>query len=155
MSYVAVLEETDGPSAAARIAVGLIWVAAIIVLYLGFTVALAATRIGRGGACEGPACGVGLHNPAQVLSPGGWSPPAESQLPGWDWIPPQGAIPRSDLAPFRVRVWHELPYFDRYAANWMWQHGAYEVLPPSADPDARLEIPRWPPRRPDTSRLFL
>jgi hypothetical protein len=149
MSHAAALDASAPASAGRRLGIGAIALIVAVMLYVGLSVAAAATGIGRGGACEGPACGAGAHHPDQVLSPGGWSPPDASQLPGWDWVPPQGAIPRPDLAPFWVRVWHEMPYLDRYASNWMWEHGAYEVLPPSAGPDARLKTPEdwstWSP----------
>jgi hypothetical protein len=142
MSHAAALDVTPPVSLGRRLGIAAIALGVMVVLYLGFSIVLAATGIGRDGSCEGPACGVGAYYPDQVLSPGGWSPPEASQLPGWDWVPPQGAIPRPDLAPFWVRAWYEMPYFDRYASSWMWEHGAYEILPPSAAPDARLKTPK-------------
>jgi hypothetical protein len=70
--------------------------------------------------------------PGLVLSPGGWSPPP-GRLPAWNWLPPGGATPRLDLAPWWVRVWYQLPFIDRYAHAWMWRHGAWEVRPPEME----------------------
>jgi hypothetical protein len=70
--------------------------------------------------------------PGFVFSPGGWiSPPGV--LPAWDWLPPGGAAPRLDLAPWWVRIWYHMPFLDRYAHAWMWWHGAWEVRPPDTE----------------------
>jgi hypothetical protein len=71
--------------------------------------------------------------PGYVLSPGGWTAPP-GLLPAWSWVPPGGARSRLDVVPWWVRVWYELPLIDRYAYAWMWAHGGWEVLPPSAAP---------------------
>ncbi|SRR6266542_509150 len=68
--------------------------------------------------------------PKRVSSPGGWAPPPGVR-PGWNWVPPGGAVPRVDLMPRWVRLWYHTPFIDRFAHAWMWRHGGWEVLPPS------------------------
>lgn len=100
-----------------------------IAAYLVFGAVLALSGAGRAGRCNDPACGQTVKYTGNVLSPGGWTPPPSAR-PGWDWVPNGAAMPRADLAPLWVRVLYELPGLDRYAAQWMWTHGAFEVQPP-------------------------
>ena len=69
--------------------------------------------------------------PERVASPGGWTPPP-SRRPGWNWVPPGGAVPRPDLMPGWVRFAYHTPFVDRFAFEWMWDHGGWEVAPPAA-----------------------
>ena len=64
-------------------------------------------------------------------SPAGWQPPAGSR-PGWDWAPPDGLRARLDRVPGWVGLWYKTPFADRYAYGWMWYHGGWDVLPPTA-----------------------
>jgi hypothetical protein len=66
-----------------------------------------------------------------VPSPAGWQPQAGSR-PGWDWTPPDGLRVRLDRVPGWVRLWYKTPFADRYACSWMWYHGGWDVLPPTA-----------------------
>jgi hypothetical protein len=68
-----------------------------------------------------------------VPSPGGWRPP-DDVLPAWSWVPPHGITSRLDRVPAWVRLWYATPLLDRYAHAWMWEHGGYDVLPPTAEP---------------------
>lgn len=63
----------------------------------------------------------------RVPSPGGWIAPP-GVLPGWNWGPPEGIVPRPDRAPRWVRWWYATPFIDRYAHAWMWWHGAWDVF---------------------------
>ena len=64
-------------------------------------------------------------------SPAGWQPPA-GERPAWQWVPPCGLRVRLDRVPFWVRLWYKTPVVDRYACSWMWTHGGWDVLPPTA-----------------------
>ncbi len=64
-------------------------------------------------------------------SPAGWQPPAGAR-PAWGWTPPGGIEPRLDRVPAWVRLWYRTPFVDRYAHAWMWEHGGWDVLPPTA-----------------------
>jgi hypothetical protein len=66
-----------------------------------------------------------------VPSPAGWQPP-DGARPGWSWLPPDGLRDRLDRVPRWVRLWFKTPLVDRYAHAWMWEHGGWDVLPPSA-----------------------
>lgn len=72
------------------------------------------------------------RRPGRVLSPGGWSVP-RGRLAAWDWLPPGGASPRPDLAPWWLRAWYRTPCIDRWAYDRMWWRGCWEVLPPPDD----------------------
>jgi hypothetical protein len=63
-------------------------------------------------------------------SPGGWRPPAGSR-PAWQWTPPDGLRERLERVPAWVRLWYKTPFVDRYACTWMWQHGGWDMLPPT------------------------
>jgi hypothetical protein len=69
--------------------------------------------------------------PKRVPSPGGWNPPSGVR-PGWNWVPPGGAVPRVDLMPRWVRLWYHTPFIDRFAHTWIWRRGGWEVVPPPA-----------------------
>jgi len=93
---------------------------------------------------EGPWRGTGEPRDAgRVLSPGGWVVP-EGRLAAWDWLPPSGAVPRVDLAPWWLRWWYRTPLVDRWAHACMWRRGCWEVAPPPregwADSAARLPV---------------
>lgn len=61
-------------------------------------------------------------------SPAGWAPPTGSK-PGWDWIPPdRGLVPRLNRAVWYIRVAYHLPFLDRLAYEWVWHHGAWDVV---------------------------
>ncbi|GAA2759065.1 hypothetical protein GCM10009872_44250 [Actinopolymorpha rutila] len=64
-------------------------------------------------------------------SPGGWTPPAGVR-PGWNWTPPDGVEPHLERVPRWVRIWFWTPWLDRYAHEWLWHHGGFDVLPPDA-----------------------
>jgi hypothetical protein len=66
-----------------------------------------------------------------VPSPGGWAAPSGT-LPAWNWLPPDGAVPRVERFPAWARLWYQTPFADRYAYAWMWHHGGWDVLPPAA-----------------------
>lgn len=60
---------------------------------------------------------LGVPEPRQagrVLSPGGWVVP-DGLIAAWNWLPPGGAAPRLDLAPWRLRCWYRTPFADRWA----------------------------------------
>jgi hypothetical protein len=65
----------------------------------------------------------------EVPSRGGWTPPPGVR-PGWNWTPPGGVRPRLDRVPRWVGAWYRIPFVDRYAHHWMWQHGGWDVEPP-------------------------
>jgi hypothetical protein len=65
----------------------------------------------------------------QVLSPGAWQVPA-GRKPGWDWLPPAGASARLDRVPRWLRILFWTPLRDRYAHQWMWFRGGWDVDPP-------------------------
>ena len=67
--------------------------------------------------------------PRRIPSPGGWTAPS-GMRPGWNWVPPGGAVPRLALMPRWVRVWYHTPFVDRLAYAWMWSHEGWEVVPP-------------------------
>lgn len=115
------------PRRAAKILLVTLGVVLAAQLLLASTLAL--TGAGRGGPCDDPACGRTVLSAGHVLSPGGWTAPAGAR-PGWDWVPSGGAVVRTDLAPLWVRIVHELPWLDRYAAQWLWDHGGYVVRAP-------------------------
>ena len=69
----------------------------------------------------------------RVLSPGGWLTPP-GVMPGWNWLPTDGASPRLDLLPLWVRAWYRIPLIDRYAHVYMWHHGAWETASPDQAP---------------------
>ncbi len=66
-----------------------------------------------------------------IPSPGGWAAPSGT-LPAWNWLPPEGVVPRVERCPAWVRLWYKTPFADRYAHAWMWHHGGWDVLPPVA-----------------------
>lgn len=72
-----------------------------------------------------------MRETAAVPSPGGWAAPSGT-LPAWNWPPPNGAAPRVERCPAWVRLWYRTPFIDRYAYDWMWHHGGWDVLPPAA-----------------------
>ena len=80
-----------------------------------------------------------------VASPGGWVAPPGTR-PGWNWLPPDGAVPLLRSMPWWVRVWYRAPLIDRYAYEWMWWHGGWGILvtgsrddgPPPAGVPARV-----------------
>jgi len=81
-----------------------------------------------------------------VPSPGEWVVPA-GQRPGWQWLPEHGAMPNLRAVPHWVRVWYRTPFLDRYAYEWMWWHGGWNVLVPGeppAPPPAGVREPRRP-----------
>ncbi|MGW5364974.1 hypothetical protein [Actinopolymorpha pittospori] len=67
-----------------------------------------------------------------VPSPGGWTAPAGTR-PAWTWTPPHGMRPRLDRAPRWVRIWYHTPFLDRYAHEWLWHHGGWDVIPPGIE----------------------
>jgi len=88
-----------------------------------------------------------------VPSPGRWQAPSGLR-PGWQWLPEHGAVPNLRAVPRWVRVWYRTPLLDRYAYEWMWWHGGWNVLtpgepPPPPPPSSDVREPRRP--RPVTS----
>ena len=81
-----------------------------------------------------------------VPSPGAWQPPAGTR-PAWNWIPPDhGLTPRLDRVPGWVRMWFRTPFFDRFAYTWMWDHGGWDIVPPSSPAPRRAATGnRWSP----------
>jgi hypothetical protein len=76
------------------------------------------------------------HEGYGVPSPGGWDAPAGT-MPGWNWTPPGGLRPRLERIPSWARVWYRVPFVDRFAHVWMWDHGGWDVDPPEhGSPDA-------------------
>ena len=117
-------------------AIVLLIVAALVTGYILLGIGLAVTGAGRAGRCgENPGCGKSVLYEGNVLSPGGWTVPAGERA-GWGWVPEDAAIPRPDLAPIWIRVAYELPWLDRFASQWMWDHGAFEIEAPPAVGDA-------------------
>jgi hypothetical protein len=58
-------------------------------------------------------------------------------MPGWNWTPPGGLLPKLERIPRWARIWYRVPFVDRYAHVWMWAHGGWDVLEPSGPgPDA-------------------
>jgi hypothetical protein len=97
------------------------------------------------GASEGTAAPRALAFRA-VPSPGEWVAPA-GQRPGWQWLPEHGARPNLRAVPRWVRVWYRTPFLDRYAYEWMWWHGGWNVLVPGEPPpppQAGVREPRGP-----------
>ncbi len=88
-----------------------------------------------------------VHRAGCVFSPGGWTVPRGSK-PGWDWLPEGGAGERQDRAPGWVLWWLNLPFLDRWAHVWMWNHACFEVRPPDdappPPPDSLVREPRQP-----------
>jgi hypothetical protein len=68
-----------------------------------------------------------------VPSPGQWQAPSGLR-PGWQWLPEHGAMPNLRAVPRWVRVWYRTPLLDRYAYEWMWWHGGWNVLVPGDPP---------------------
>jgi hypothetical protein len=66
----------------------------------------------------------------RVPSPGGWQTPPGSR-PGWDWVPPDGAVFDISIAPLWARVGFYVPVLDRRVRQWLWKHGYYTVVPPT------------------------
>jgi hypothetical protein len=62
-------------------------------------------------------------------SPAGWEPPRDRR-PGWDWTPPGGLLARTHRVPLWVRACYHAPFVDRFACEWMWRHGGFDVQPP-------------------------
>lgn len=96
-----------------------------------------------------------------VFSPGGWTPPRRS-MPGWNWLPDGGAGERQDRTPGWVLWWLNLPFLDRWAHVWMWNHGCSEVPapgsalpPPPSPPGAGVREPRRPLPPHDGARAAL
>ncbi len=95
---------------------------------------------GSGPVVASPAEWAAAHARAQRLerrweseaapSPAGWRAPAGAR-PARQWLPPDGARVRLDRVPAWVRLWYKTPIVDRYACSWMWEHGGWDVLPPS------------------------
>lgn len=69
----------------------------------------------------------------RVASPGGWAVPAGLR-PAWNWVPPPGIEPRPDRVPLWARLWFATPLLDRYAHQWLWHHGGWDVIPASVWP---------------------
>lgn len=65
----------------------------------------------------------------RVPSPAGWVPPADCR-PGWNWVPPGGAVPVPQSMPTWLRVLYRTPVLDRRAHEAMWRRGGFLVLPP-------------------------
>ena len=89
--------------------------------------------------------------PERVLSPGGWEVPG-GRLAGWNWVPPDGAWARPELAPWWLRCWYRTPCVDRWAYPHMWARGCWEVEPAPAGgpPEDGLREPRpAPPAGPE------
>lgn len=64
-------------------------------------------------------------------SPAGWKPPPV-KMPGWNWLPPEGAHRHPNRLPRWVRTWKRIPLAGRWARAWMWHHGRFQVIPPQA-----------------------
>lgn len=99
-----------------------------------------------------------VHWAGGVFSPGGWTAPSGTK-PGWDWLPEGGGSERQDKAPGWVLWWLNLPFVDRWAHVWMWEHGCYEVnaadapeMPPPAA-GVREPLRPKPPKDADGVRL--
>jgi hypothetical protein len=67
----------------------------------------------------------------RVVSPGGWVAPSGAR-PAWNWTPPAGVELRLDRMPLWARVWYGTPLVDQYARAWLWHHGGWDVIPPTA-----------------------
>lgn len=49
--------------------------------------------------------------------------------------------------PRLVRLWYHTPFLDRWAYEWMWMRGGWDVepwLPPDEPPDGGVREPRRP-----------
>jgi hypothetical protein len=66
--------------------------------------------------------------PILVRSPGGWMAP-RGRRPAWDWVPESGAAPRPDRMPVWLRVAYRVPFLNRFAHEWMWWRGGWDVVP--------------------------
>jgi hypothetical protein len=82
-----------------------------------------------------------------VPSPGQWIVPT-GQRPGWQWLPEYGASPNLRAMPRWVRIWYRTPLIDRYAYEWMWWHGGWDVLVPTDNPEPPPDAGVREPRRP-------
>lgn len=69
----------------------------------------------------------------RVASPGGWVVPLGRRA-AWNWVPPPGIEPRLDRVPLWARLWFATPLLDRYAHQWLWHHGGWDVIPASIWP---------------------
>lgn len=103
------------------------------------------------------ACGTGSMAPSETVpSPGAWEPPSGTR-PAWNWIPPDhGLRPRLDRIPRWVRAWYRVPFLDRFAHAWMWDHGGWDIVPhPQPGPmESGVREPQVPkPSRP-TSHMM-
>lgn len=70
-------------------------------------------------------------------SPGGWESP-QGAKPMWDWTPSGGGVLRLDRAPLWIRACYHTPVLDRWARQWLWRHGGWDVepaTPPSLAPE--------------------
>jgi hypothetical protein len=67
----------------------------------------------------------------------------------WDWLPPGGATARTDRVPVWLRILYRTPFVDRYAHEWMWFRGGWDVAPPDdLDPAVAAGlVPSTPARR--------
>lgn len=71
-------------------------------------------------------------------SPGHWDTP-EAVRPAWNWVPPDtGLRPRLDRVPVWVRAWFRTPFLDRYAYEWMWHRGGWDIV---TDPNPGITGP--------------
>jgi hypothetical protein len=69
-----------------------------------------------------------------VPSPRGWCPPSKV-LPAWNWLPPNGLSLRLDRMSWWVNAWYRIPWIDRYAYAYMWNHGGWDTLPERSSSD--------------------
>ena len=82
--------------------------------------------------------------PLWVHSPGGWVAPKGTR-PGWDWVPDGGAGPRPDRMRLWLRVAYHVPILDRWAHEWMWWRGGFDVVPPEGHMTAEMKVSDLPP----------